>query len=387
MNKLLLALLVMALTASTYARSPRGAAVPAVAGPCTLAAVGVWQQITPAGLSLAQTGSTPYGAVSIVMSPTEGTIYAGSAGSGLFKSTDCGTTFALINTGSLTGVGGVTSASALSAGSMTAMIDPTNANNIYSYSLYGENGFFESTNGGVDWVNILTSNIQTYAPDGGFVSAYVMDPSNHLHILVTWHAPCASPYNSVCFAETTDGGSTWTMRNGLSAWTGGEGVFLNFLTSTAWVFSSSSNGMWLSTDSGSTWTQITIGTSAHGDGQLLRMANGSYFWAAENGILYSPDATSASDWSLLATSGNLDQGLATDGTNLWRSQAFPYNPGSWPSASQQYWSSTTANPTSWTLISTAPSTQSGAVMMAYDPTYHILYSADYISGVWRVVIE
>lgn len=337
-----------------------------------LSAVGVWDHITPAGADL-----STFGLTAVTLVPNDpATVYVGTSNSGLFKSTDCGANFVKVNTGTL--------GTQLSAGSMHALIDPIQPNIIYSYSLYGQNGFFKSTDGGVNFQSILTPQIVAAAPYGGFVSGYDMDPQNHLHLLITWHQECAAPYTKACYAETLDGGVTWTMRNGDASWAGGEGTFLAFLDSDRWLFSSASNGLWLSKDRGATWAQVPMAQVAHGSGQLVRMSDGSFFMAAANGILHSSDGET---WNLIPNSGSLDMGLATDGTTLWASEAFPYNPNQRPTPAQHYWQASVANPTAWTRMSGAPSLSSGGTWLSYDPDHHILYSANYWDGLWRVVVQ
>jgi hypothetical protein len=228
---------------------------------------------------------------------------------------------------------------------------------LYSGSLYGTNGFFKSTDGGVNWTQILSDDIKKYAPYGGFVGGLAMDPNDHMHLLVSWHQVCAAPYSSACYAETMDGGATWTMRNGDASWNGGEGTALAFLDSNTWLFMSSSNGMWRSTDRGATWKAVQGAEISHGAGQMYRTDGGEVFLGSATGVLYSPDA--GSTWSVMPKSGTQIHGLASDGTTVWGSSAFPYN---------------------------APMMTSGG-FLAYDPDHHILYSANYWQGVWRVVVK
>jgi hypothetical protein len=209
-----------------------------------------------------------------------------------------------------------------------------------------------------------------------------MDPNDHQHLLISFHAACASPYNSACYAETTDGGDTWTMRNGDASWTGGEGTSIQFLDSTHWLFSSQSNGMWLTADSGATWQQVPGASISHGSGQLVRTSNG-YFLGSADGVLYSPDGAS---WSLVPNSGALIAGMTTDGTTLWASNAYPYGIGQHPAAFEPYYTAKVSDPQTWTKF-TSPQMTSGGGHMAYDPDHHLLYSANYWEGLWRVVVS
>lgn len=344
---------------------------PHVVTPCDkLAAVGTWENITPAGIDL-----STYGAVGVTFNPSDSSnVYLGTTKSGLHKSTDCGATWSHLDTGTL--------AADIDKGATLALLDPIDPKVLYTFSLYGTNGFFKSTNGGVDFTQILSPTITKYAPYGGFVGGYAMDPGNHLHLLVTWHQVCEAPYTSACFAETKDGGATWTMRNGNPSWNGGEGAAMQFLDSKTWLFSSASNGMWRTTDEGMTWTQVPGATISHGVGQLYHSPNGPYFLGSANGVLYSADGAT---WSLVPNSGNLIAGVVGDGTTVWASAAFPYNPGAHPPPFQPYVSALESAPMMWTTFGSPQMTSGG--FLAYDPDHHLLYSANYWEGLWRVVVK
>jgi hypothetical protein len=354
------------------AASPSAPPSPPVVSGCSgLPAVGVWQQVTPAGANV----SGSFGMLSVSVD-SSANVVIGTDGAGLWKSTDCGATFSKTNTGKL--------GASISTGGTTALIDPTNPNIMYTMSLFGAFGFFKSTDGGVNFTSMFPASIAASIPNGGFVGSYDMDPTNHLHLLAGFHAACSAPFNAECYVETHDGGVTWTIRNGLPSWDGGEGVSLMFLDGNRWLFTSQTNGMWVSKDQGQTWTQTPGAQIAHGTGHLLRMADGSFFYTTANGVMFSPDGNS---WSLIPNSGNLLQGIATDGSTVWVSQSFPYNPDSHPAPAQRYWSAPVSNHTTWTTVSGSPSTSSGGTWLAYDPAHHLLYSANYWDGLWRVVVK
>jgi hypothetical protein len=336
-----------------------------------LGAVGVWENITPSTVDL-----TGFGISGVQVDPHDSAvIYIGTQRSGLLRSPDCGATWVHIDTGTL--------GASIDKGTVGPVIDPIDSSVMYTGSLYGTNGLFKSKNGGVDWASILSPDVAKYAPYGGFIGGIAMDPGDHLHLLVTWHASCASPYTSSCFAETKDGGVTWTMRNGDASWTGGEGAAIQFLDSTTWLFSSSSNGMWRSVDEGKTWTKVPGASISHGAGQLYRTDSGAFFLGSATGVLYSPDGVS---WSLVPNSGTLIAGVTGDGETVWTGTAYPYNTDSHPAAFLPYHTASVSAPTTWTTF-TSPKMTSGGTRLAYDPSYHVLYSANYWEGVWRVVVK
>jgi hypothetical protein len=349
-----------------------GGSAPHVVAACDeLSAAGVWENITPEGVDLSN-----FGISHVTLSPQNPAIvYVGTNASGLYKTTDCGASWVHIDTGTL--------GSEIDTGTLGVRVDPTNPEVLYTYSLYGENGFFKSTDGGVNWAQILTPNITDYAPYGGFVGGIDIDPNDSLHLLVGWHAECASPYNKSCYAETTDGGETWTMRNGREEWIGGEGASLQFLDSTTWLFSSSSNGMWRTTDSGENWASVGGASISHGAGQLYITPEQHYFLGTAGGVMYSVDGE---EWSLVANTGNHVHSVIGDGTSVWSSTAYPYNPGDHPDPHQPYKQATTADPLNWTTME-SPMLTSGSAELAFDADHRVLYGTNYWEGVWRVVVE
>ena len=181
-----------------------------------LPSAGTWQNITPPTLNWAEwcapyNGSCPnpgssaggqigtYGTTAFVLDPNSaGIIYLGTSSLGIWKSTDCGSTWAHIDTG--------TNGSVLDAGrNWTMVIDPTNSQVLYTVAGYGQGGLYKSTNGGVDWTQVLTQNVlnvtgasscastNNVQPCGGnaaFMEKVTMDPTNNLHLLAGFHADC-----------------------------------------------------------------------------------------------------------------------------------------------------------------------------------------------------
>ena len=117
-------------------------------GTCTgLAAPGTWEQITPPE-ALAQfpgPGNCRYGTGSFVVDPSTDAVYLGTCNMGIWKTTDCGSTWVHINTG--------TNGKTLDTGRQwTFAIDPVDPRVLYTNSGYGamSNGAFKSIDGGVE---------------------------------------------------------------------------------------------------------------------------------------------------------------------------------------------------------------------------------------------
>ena len=170
--------------------------------PRTLTVGGAWSELGPTpilnGRCCGTAPSSHYGNVSgrvtsLVTDPTNSsTVYVGSAGGGVWKSTDGGTTWAPLTD----------SAPSLAIGSLA--IDPSGQ---IIYAGTGENnggdsetgqGILKSTNAGTSWVTVGQS---TFA--GHHVGGIAIDRTNTMHVLAA---------TDVGLFVTTDGGTTWAQN-------------------------------------------------------------------------------------------------------------------------------------------------------------------------------
>ncbi len=246
-----------------------------------------------------------------------GTIYVGadsfaSPVGGLWKSTDCGASWVKIDTGR--------NSDTLDSGAQVfVIVDPITPDVVYTMSLYGANGIWKSTNGGVDFDKIWPStnpvaNERNSSTD--FAAGIVMDPYDHNHLLVSFHGPCGD-YNAMigCLAETKDGGNTWGLifRDPPNAPFESQ-VVAYFLDSTTWIATSDS-ALWRTTDSGTTWTKVAdLTAGGHSAGQLYKTAAGVYYMGSFYGLIRSPDGI---NWSLINNTGSATFGVAGTGKTLY----------------------------------------------------------------------
>ena len=366
-----------------------------IPGSCSLLpSPGQWQNITPPQLNMsnwcwpAWTSSCPgpgdtsasgllatYGTNAFVIDPNNSaTVYLGTSSLGIWKTTDCGATWVHINTGA-NGAG-------IDQGrNWTMVIDPLDSQVLYTSAGYGPGGLFKSTNGGVDWQQVLTPNVTTAFPYGGFVEKITMDPTNHMHLLVSAHGACTQNGSDWgCLGESTDAGGTWTLTNSAESWTEGDGQTM--VDSTTWFFGSLFGGIWRTTDAGGSWTQVYQGDAS---GSVYTAADGTFYSTAANGVLHSTDGV---NWSVLTSppnGGNSNGGSAIvgNGQTLFISDG---NGGTEP-ADGWYWSAPESNPVTWTSLHSPSSMAFGGIVIAYDADHHILYSSNYTSGFWRVVVQ
>ncbi|HEV8246302.1 MAG TPA: hypothetical protein VGP93_11065, partial [Polyangiaceae bacterium] len=152
-----------------------------------LGPAGQWEDITPTDIDLATSGTTysnaNFGTAALRLNPQDpAQIYLGTETWGFYGSTDCGATWTKLNTGR--------GASDMNNGNQWTMaVDPVDPKVIYSNSGFATGGVFKSTNGGIDWDNMLTeSSVKgdipySAIPYAGFIGTFSMDPNDHLHLL------------------------------------------------------------------------------------------------------------------------------------------------------------------------------------------------------------
>jgi hypothetical protein len=336
---------------------------------------GEWQETTPAEVS-AQFPEQEYGVIALAMDPLDpAVVYFGTHQIGIWKSTDCGASFIHVNTG--------TNGDVLDGGfQWSVAIDPVETNVLYANAGYSSsNGVFKSTNGGVDWAEFWPPAQQELRDivDYNFTHKARIDPNDHEHVLVSFHAVCKAPYASACIGETTDAGTTWKIVDGDASWSGGEDQTVWFLTdSQTWLYSSQSNGLWRTSDGGSSWSVINAAWGGHNGGQLYRASDGTFYLSSPAGLLRSPDGLA---WSTVEGVGTGMIGVTGDGTSLYASHGpyaeDPYLP---------YFTATESDGTSWTAFE-SPLLATGGYELAYDPDHHLLYSTNGTAGFWRVVLE
>lgn len=348
--------------------------------PCDgLAPAGTWEDITPPVEPLPAQEPCPYGGAFAMNPQDPATLWVGTCNQGIWKTSDCGASWTHVNTG--------TNGNVLDSGRQwTFAIDPFDPDVLYTNSGYGtmSNGAFKSVDGGVSWEQLWPpadpdlQGIVQY----DFVAQVVMDPLDSQHILVSFHATCGAPHPEACFAESEDGGASFRIVDGEAGWAGGEGQFVYFLdASDTWLWGSQSNGLWRTEDAGDSWVAVTDSMAqGHAAGQLYRADDGTFYLPMLAGILRSADGI---EWSSVPNSGSVMNGMVGNGTTMFASRGFPWDPSD--DLYLPFWTSAEDDGLTWTQMD-SPMLSNGG-QLAWDADHHLLYSSNGGEGMWRVVVE
>ncbi|HLK36604.1 MAG TPA: hypothetical protein VKU41_07605 [Polyangiaceae bacterium] len=348
---------------------------------------GVFENITPPWSKLP---APPSGSGLIIcgldVDPrTPGTVYAGSSSYPAFKpgafwrSTDCGATWTQVAMGS--------HGTDLTQGcTQEVEVDPITSD-VYADSLYGTGHLYRSHNGGMDWVDVSPTG--TGVPS--FVESFTMDPTNHNHMVVAFHADCSLPNapSSIasCLAETTDGANTWQVFPGLTDhWAEGYSVII--LKGSNWISASYPN-LYSTTNAGRYTTDVTkawsvvLGYPGCSSFDInIAQYMGSYYLGcgAGLGIQTSVDAGS---W-MTTTNALQPASLVVTGKYMYAVQIAD-------TSGQPLWRAPLSDLTQWEHVKTpsmmpaAMQTDTGAVK--YDASHKLLYLSAQNAGLWRVQTE
>jgi hypothetical protein len=368
------------------------------------AEVGVWHEISPKELT------TPGNmeAYSVAVNPADGTVFAAGGnvtnmsqcpagdscppgGTGILRSSDCGATWSSISVTTP----GSDSAKLLTGGLWALLVDEEEPQTMYTANGYGNNPtIFKSSDYGVNWTALNPDPTHVLMTVPNFVQAIAIDPFDHKHLALTFHDNCKPPQKVLCFSQSTDAGDSWTVFDGPSSipgWTikgWEEGASISILGKSSYVFSAGA-GIWYTGDGGTSWTQIAAQyiMGSYG-GTTLIAPDGTLFIGGNNLFTSVPAVGQVPPFDLdkskmitkLANSPNANV-LVTDGVSIYAGPT----PGT---VNQPYWTAPLSDPTSWTHMPDKICGHLGCRgpnQMAYDPNHHVIYSANWGAGLWRLV--
>jgi hypothetical protein len=332
---------------------------PHVVGDCSaLPEKGSWESIRPPDVTET---------CAVAIDPFDSAIVWVTSNRGLFKSIDCGAHWEFVSTGS-------NSDRLVSSGLWSIAIDPVDRGTIYLVGGYGALGLWKSTNGGVDWDDLVPSeyrSVQQY----GFVGTISMDPTNHLHLIFNTHGDCSAPYGPSCEGETFDGGTTWKLTSSPAPWGEGGGVML--LNQTSWIWNAPFGGVWLTQDNGRTYDHVLDGYGGGGPtpAPFVPASDGALYLSSIGGMLRSADL--GKTWERI--NGERTVGFAVGNSHIYAADQW----------SNRFTVANIAKPKEWTTLQAVPGATDtqGAPFVVYDADHQLLYTSMWPAGLWRMVVD
>jgi hypothetical protein len=344
-----------------------------------------WQNVSPPGSDYTNNYS---GLNAVAVRPDNpAVVYVGANLHGIFKSTDCGATWAVAATGA--------NAATINAGEpWSVVIDPVVPDVMYASLGYGAQGLWKSTNGGADWQQTMPSSVTSAFANQGQITGVSIDPGDHTHVVVESHGNCTS--GNACAAETTDAGATWKLieMTGAGAWQENSAIVI--VNRATWLYCGLFGGLFRTVDEGASWQTVNVGGA-------LPSCNyyEPYLWQAVDGRYYLPAITyggpgllksqpnDTGSWALIPNSPQANVLMPTaSNLVLGRSTASGAPPPTDYSIASQ------SDPSTWkTLVGPPAGSPSGTNIgggpefMAYDRVHHALYVSTFSTGLWQTVLQ
>lgn len=192
------------------------------------------------------------------------TLYIGTAGGGIWKSTNAGASFKPIFDRYCQSIGAL----AIDQSKPAVVYAGTGESNMRNSVSIG-NGLYKSTDGGDNWTKIGLDSTE-------HISKIVIDPSNSNIVYVAAPGPLWSDSEHRGLYKSTDGGKTWSKSLYISDKAGCADVSLdpnnpNIVYATTWEFrrlpylfnsGGKGSGIFKSMDGGKTWKELTNGLPA-----------------------------------------------------------------------------------------------------------------------------
>ena len=350
-------------------------------GTCdSLPGPGTWEDVTPPGTSAKPAVNGTVGAAIIVDPFDPRRVWLGTGGENdeIWRSDDCGAAWTRVNTGPGSVGDGKTYGGVGDGAQWSMQADPSDPGVLYAVSGYGAQSLWKTTDGGTSWTDVLAGTEYETHADYRFVNNVSLDPSDHLHVVVSTHGACSTPYGPSCIAETKDGGQSWRVLSAPEGWAEGGGLVL--VKGGLWVWCGSS--LMVTTDAGMSWSKDALAGGGSCEAEytirsFVPAANGKYYLGSRAGVLRSTDGA---QWEHVpGTSGTLVM-IAQGSTQVFAANQWQPSIRSARLDDDETWSDLPAPP------QISRGSDGGIPFLAYDDAHHILYASMFSGGVARLVL-
>nr|WP_294905715.1 hypothetical protein [uncultured Lacibacter sp.] len=242
------------------------------------------------------------------------TLYIGTAGGGIWKSTNAGASFKPVFDKYIQSIGAL----AIDQKNPKTIYAGTGESNMRNSVSVGD-GMYKTTDGGDNWVKIGLDSTE-------HISRIIVDPANSSVIYVAAPGPLWSNSKHRGLYKSTDAGKTWETILYINEKAGVADVEIdpsnsNILYATTWEFrrlpyafnsGGSGSGIYKSTDAGKTWKELSNGLPKKPFGRVaiaLAPSSPKNLWAiveSENtGLYISADA--GETWKQQSATSNITQ--------------------------------------------------------------------------------
>ena len=273
-------------------------------------------------------------------------------------------------------------------------INPANSRQMYGWTgVRGATGFYTSSDGGNTWTTPSAFSAGYGSTWNNDIYDVAVDPSNFNHFLITFHStwPTLSDSGVV---ESTDGGATFTAHQApTTAWA--SSMFVFFLNnSSSWLVTTQNDGMWKTTNSGTSWAQASTVDMQHGGDNLIctKKLSGGYcdptgieYVGALHEILQSTDGSSSFTVQTPESTINGYYDIGYDGFYLL---AQPANTGNNAGVgADDYKTSLATDGATWTDTGVSTCFNGicdGPYSFTYDPVSNVMYSSNWGAGLWKL---
>jgi hypothetical protein len=342
--------------------------------PCAIHATGSWENVTPADVPIGGMA----GSIGWAIDPVNpAVLYLGTVKQGIYRSSDCGATWVKANTGK--------NGQLLDQGSnWSVQVDRDEMHTVYANSGYGPMGLFKSTNGGVDWEQILDSHgAGANFVYGGFVHLESVDPSQASHLIVTPHFDCQGGNTASCILESKDSGRTWkVLENAPLCPDGTTGCLeqgtISMVDASIWLWAGW-GGLWRTANAGATWAHVLdIGSVAAA--LFATGPDGAIYIGANNGGGIFASADHGATWTKIKNSPvpGIPNAPAATSTQLYVQVGM-----------NDIWVAPFSDVTKWTKLNASggPTFSNWLGGLRYDGVHHLLYVENMSGGIWRYLVQ